>query len=71
MIRDKLLPENYQTYLTNLLDQQSGKYTGRVGGILTSSDYKKKTQTEDHQFHTNYQLNTSTIAGTASIGTKH
>ena len=68
--RDKLLPENYQTYPTNSSDQQSGRYTEKAGGILTSSNYKRRIQTEDHQFRTSYRSSISIIVGTASIGTK-
>ena len=69
-IHDKLPPESYQTYPTNLSDQQSGRYIGRAEEIPTFSDYKKKTQTKEHQSRTNYQSSISTIAGTASTGTK-
>ena len=68
--RDKLLPGSYRTYPMNLPDQRSGRYTEKAGGTPTYSGYRKRIQTEDRRFLTNYQLNTSTIAGTVSIGTK-
>ena len=69
-IHDKSLLENYQTYPMSSPDQQSGKYTGKVGGILTFSNYKRRTRTEDHQSHTNYQSSISITAGTALTGTR-
>ena len=70
MTRDKLPPGNYLISPKNLLETCIESHTERARGIRTSLSFKKKTQTEDNWFHMNYQLNISTIAGTASTGTK-
>ena len=69
-IRDKLLPGSYPISLLNLLETPTGKLTGKVKEILTSSNFRRKIWTEDNQSLTNYRSSISTTVGTASIGTK-
>ena len=60
-IHDKLPLGNYLTSLLNSLGTPIGRHTGKAKEILTSSNFRRKIQTEDNQSLTSYQLSISTI----------